>query len=198
MVLQLAAPTLDYNDTSLIVSWMSNSEETLDIIKYLVQVHMMYEDGTPATPIDPIEVSTAGISSSYNIQIERYLVAGHRFNCDVTAYSVDDNSIASPVSNTVVIGAAQATVPDFPRNIVAVAGPASATITWDTPVSVGEPEVIDYTVISIPDNKTQTVPVGTNTCTITGLKNGTSYKFQVFARNVNGISGTSAEITALE
>ena len=45
------------------------------------------------------------------------------------------------------------TVPDFPTNIVAVAGPASATITWEIPLSDGGSALTGYTVISTPDNK---------------------------------------------
>lgn len=89
------------------------------------------------------------------------------------------------------------TVPDFPTNIVAVAGPASATITWEIPLSDGGSALTGYTVISTPDNKIQTVDPWVYTYTMTGLKNGVSYTFQVFAQNEFGISGTSAAIIAL-
>jgi len=83
-------------------------------------------------------------------------------------------------------------VPDFPINIVAVAGPASAIITWEPPT--GESSITGYTVVSTPGNKT--IPLGpdVNTYTMTGLTNGVSYRFQVFTGSEIGMSGISSAI----
>ena len=89
------------------------------------------------------------------------------------------------------------TVPDFPTNIVAVPGPASATITWEIPLSDGGSAITGYIVISTPGNKLQTTTAEETFCTITGLSIGISYTFQVFAQNEIGMSGTSAAIIAL-
>ncbi len=89
------------------------------------------------------------------------------------------------------------TIPDFPINVVAVAGGASATITWEAPVSDGGSAITGYTIVSTPDNKSESVPANVLTYTMNGLKPGTAYRFQVFAQNAIGFSGTSAAVTAL-
>ena len=89
------------------------------------------------------------------------------------------------------------TVPDFPKNIVAAAGAGSATITWEAPESNGGSAITGYTIISTPDNKSASVAANLFTYTMTGLKPGTAYRFQVFAQNANGFSGTSNTITSL-
>ena len=86
-------------------------------------------------------------------------------------------------------------VPDFPTNIVAVAAPASAVITWGPPESDGGSPITGYTVVSTPGNKIQTVGPTVNSCTMTGLTNGISYTFQVVAENANGKSGVSSAAT---
>ena len=86
-------------------------------------------------------------------------------------------------------------VPDFPVNIVAVAGATTALVSWDPPASDGGSEITGYTVISTPDNKIQTVGADVFSVTMTGLKNGTAYTFQVFAINEIGMSGISSAVT---
>jgi hypothetical protein len=84
-----------------------------------------------------------------------------------------------------------ATIPGFPINIVAVAGPASASITWEAPVSDGGSTITGYTIQSTPGSKNETVAGDILTYTMIGLINGTSYTFRVFAENEVGLSETS-------
>ena len=86
-------------------------------------------------------------------------------------------------------------VPDFPINIVAVAAPTSANITWDPPTDTGESSITGYTVVSTPGNKTISVGPDVNTYTMTGLTNGIPYRFQVFAQTEIGMSGISNAVT---
>ena len=92
--------------------------------------------------------------------------------------------------------------PAAPSGVVAVAGDASASVTWLTPASNGS-AISSYTV-SVVDrpgkNCAFSVPVGEailNSCTIAGLVNGTGYSFTVSATNAIGTSIDSAPSVAV-
>jgi Fibronectin type III domain len=80
----------------------------------------------------------------------------------------------------------EVTVPGSPRNVVASAGDASATITWAEPSSNGNSPITGYEVKSTPGGVTKTTDGSTLTVTFTGLNNGTQYKFDVAAINAAG------------
>jgi len=86
-------------------------------------------------------------------------------------------------------------LPDFPRNILAVAGSNSAVISWDAPESNGGSAITGYRIISTPGNNIQDVGPSVYSYTMTGLTNAIGYKFQVFAINANGMSGISSPVT---
>ena len=72
--------------------------------------------------------------------------------------------------------------PSAPLNVTAVAGDASATVTWSSPTSTGSFPVTHYEVRSNPAGRSC---VATSLgCTIAGLINGTAYTFE--ARALNG------------
>ena len=83
--------------------------------------------------------------------------------------------------------------PLAPKTVTAVAGDASATVTWTAPAG----EVTGYTV-EVTNTKTGAVsslprvdPAGTS-LVATGLSNGTPYKFRVMATNTAGDGDFSA------
>ena len=82
-----------------------------------------------------------------------------------------------------------------PRDVVAVAGDASATITWAAPASPGSFPVSNYAVTSSPGGNT--CLTSTLTCTVTGLTNGTTYTFTVKALNGAGWSPDSSPSNAV-
>lgn len=84
--------------------------------------------------------------------------------------------------------------PGTPTNVVATGGFQQATVTWDVPASNGAP-ITSYTVLSSQGGGTCTNT--TNTCTVTGLQNGTSYSFEVYATNLAGPSLLSAYSNAV-
>jgi hypothetical protein len=85
--------------------------------------------------------------------------------------------------------------PGAPAAVNAVAGNASASVTWTPPVDSGSFPVDGYVVTASPGGRTCT-SVGT-TCTVTGLSNGTSYTLTVTASNAAGDGPTSARSNAV-
>lgn len=82
------------------------------------------------------------------------------------------------------------TAPTAPRSVKAVAGNASATVSWLAPKSTGGAAIKSYTVTSSPGAKTCTTSA--LKCTVSGLTNGTAYSFTVKAKNSKGTSPASA------
>ncbi len=85
--------------------------------------------------------------------------------------------------------------PSAPGSVTATAGDASATITWTAPTSLGSFPVTNYQVTSSPGG--QTCLTSTLTCTVTGLKNGTTYTFTVKALSGAGWGESSTPSNAV-
>jgi len=82
------------------------------------------------------------------------------------------------------------TTPNAPTDVVATAGNAQATVAFTPPVDNGGSSILEYTITSNPGGITKT---GTaSPIIVTGLTNGTAYKFSVTARNAAGQSDASA------
>ena len=89
------------------------------------------------------------------------------------------------IRNKPPVGIATA-VPQMPRNVKALVGDSSAIITFDAPVNVRTAQISTYVVKNLKsgaEKKSLTSPV-----VISGLKNGTSYNFAVYALNSIGPS----------
>lgn len=85
--------------------------------------------------------------------------------------------------------------PSAPINILVSPRSASAVVAWEPSTYDGGSEITGYRIVSVPDNKIQTVGPDITSVTMTGLKNGTSYTFRVFGVNAIGFSGQSNSIT---
>ncbi|MGY6500668.1 MAG: fibronectin type III domain-containing protein [Acidimicrobiales bacterium] len=83
------------------------------------------------------------------------------------------------------------TPPTAPRNVVAVAADARASVSWDAPARSGGSPVIRYTATATPEGRSCTT-TGARTCTIRGLTNGASYRVSVTAANAVGVGPASA------
>ncbi len=108
------------------------------------------------------------------------------------------NAIGSgPVSaSSASVTPAAATAPSAPTGVTAVAGNASAQVSWTAPANGGS-AITGYTVTSSPGGLTATVPGTTTTASVTGLTNGTAYTFTVKATNAIGTSATSTASTSV-
>lgn len=95
------------------------------------------------------------------------------------------------------------TTPSEPRNVTALAGNASATLTWTNPASTGNAPISGYRIEQSMGSGPWTVVTGANdgsrSHAMTGLSNGTSYRFRVAAINSvgTGAYATSPPVTPI-
>ena len=87
--------------------------------------------------------------------------------------------------------------PGAPTGAMAVAGDASASVSWLAPTSAGSFAVTDYEVASVPIGGSCLVKAPATSCEVTGLANGTSYTFTVRALNGAGWGAWSGPSNAV-
>ena len=119
------------------------------------------------------------------------LTNGTPYTFTVTATNAVGTGAASSPSTPVT----PITVPDAPTGVTAVAGNASASVSWSAPAFDGGSAVTGYTVTSSPGG--HTCSTATTTCTVNGLTNGTPYTFTVTATNTVGTGAASSPSTAV-
>jgi fibronectin type 3 domain-containing protein len=95
-----------------------------------------------------------------------------------------------------------ATVPGAPTNVTAVAGSAAATVSWTAPASNGGSPITGYVVrvytgTSTTPSTSATAAATATSLAVTGLGNGTSYRFDVAAVNAVGTGAASALTAAV-
>ncbi len=112
------------------------------------------------------------------------LTNGTSYTFTVVASNAVGDSAASAPSNPVTPHAIDP--PTAPRSPVATAGDQSATVTWLAPTSDGGGPIGSYTVTSHVGGFSETVPGTELSAMITGLTNGTAYRFRVVATNAAG------------
>ncbi|MEZ5247135.1 MAG: fibronectin type III domain-containing protein [Acidimicrobiales bacterium] len=113
------------------------------------------------------------------------LTAGETYAFTVAATNGIGTGPPSAASETVV-----ATAPDAPTGVIAVAGDATATVSWSAPVSDGGSPITIYTATAIPGGATCSTAVLLS-CTVTGLTNDIAHTFTVTATNAIGTSPAS-------
>jgi hypothetical protein len=119
------------------------------------------------------------------------LTNGRTYTCDVTATNVVGTGLASAASASAV----PATVPGAPTIGTATPGNAKARVVWTAPASNGGSPITGYVVTPYIGGVAQT-PVTFSSAatvqTVTGLTNGTAYRFRVAAINAVGTGAVSA------
>jgi len=79
-------------------------------------------------------------------------------------------------------------VPSPPTGVSATPGAGNAVINWTNAISSGGLSITGYIITSSPATTTATSAAGTSSFTFPGLTNGTSYTFNISARNSAGLS----------
>lgn len=98
-------------------------------------------------------------------------------------------------TTTLSITYSRPTVPGAPRSVSAVAGHASATVSFSAPISNGGAAITRYTATASPGGRTAT---GTRSpLVVPDLTNGTRYTFTVKATNAVGTGPSSAPSNAV-
>ena len=124
------------------------------------------------------------------------LVNGVTYQFEVLATNNLGSSQFSAPSNSVTPQAPSA--PGAPANVSAIAGNASATVSWAAPASDGGSPITSYTVSSFAGGAPSGVPAsvvggGQNAALVAGLTNGVTYTFSVHATNSVGDGSESVQ-----
>ncbi|WP_157519421.1 fibronectin type III domain-containing protein [Modestobacter sp. Leaf380] len=106
-----------------------------------------------------------------------------------TVVAVDGHGNVSPASAAVTVTPHDTTAPAAPTGVAGRAGDATATVSWQP---VGDADLASYRVLQ--DGVVVATVTGT-TATVSGLVNGTPYRFTVVA--VDGTGNASAESVAV-
>ncbi len=124
------------------------------------------------------------------------LTNGTAYHFTVVATNANGDGPASAASN-VVTPSAPATVPGTPTIGTVTRGNASVTVRWTAPASNGGSAITRYDVRVVNAANAQvgalrTAGAGATNLVVTGLTNGTTYRFQVRAVNAVGAGAYSA------
>jgi chondroitin AC lyase len=125
---------------------------------------------------------------------------GTAYTFSVSATNAQGNSVASALSNEVTPSEVLPPAPDYPENLIGIAGDQTVTLNWDA-----VPNTVSYAVYQYEGTTAPTKPsewnlvqssVTSATYAVTGLTNGTSYAFAVKAANTGGESDYSSVVIA--
>ncbi|MGQ0833128.1 MAG: FG-GAP-like repeat-containing protein, partial [Microthrixaceae bacterium] len=137
-------------------------------------------------------------ASTSTTQVVTGLTNGVAYRFKVRAWNAVGTSGFSAASNAV--SPAVPTAPGVPTIGAATAGNGQATVTWSPPASDGGSSIIGYVVTPYVGYVSQGPRYFASTATtqiVTGLTNGTTYRFKVRAWNAAGASGFSATSNAV-
>jgi len=108
------------------------------------------------------------------------------------------NSLGAGVASDAATAVIPSTVTDAPTSVSGTAnGVTSSTVTWTAPANTGGAAITGYKVEYAASPYSSYTVFNANTGTtstsisVTGLTNGTSYKFRVSATNLNGFGATA-------
>lgn len=172
------------------VSWSdSNNGAAADVSSYVIHIYYGASESTQEVPVSG--------GTSYTVP---GLTNGVSYTFAVAAKNVTGVSSLSAASDAVV----PRDVPSAPSGItgtpVVENGGQAVSVTWTTPVPNNGAAITRYYVTAVDATSGAAVTDTSGAAppiTVSGLTNGTAYKFRVAAENVAGIgpSGESAAVT---
>src|SRR5262249_51478377 len=141
-----------------------------------------FVNAIPGTTVVPTNAIVTGLTDGVSYQ---FIVAASN-SIGTSPYSLPSN-VVTPQAQT---------VPSAPTGVVALAGNASASVGWVTPVSNGGSNIKSYTVTALVSGASTgigaIVPAPASSLVVSGLTNGTAYTFVWKATNATGDSAPSA------
>ncbi len=143
-----------------------------------------------------ILVKTTTFNTPATTEIVTGLTNGTTYGFRAQAVNGVGTGAASKTSNMVT----PATTPPAPAIGIAIGGVSQATVSWTAPATNGGSAITGYVVTPYISGVAQTpVPFNTpaTTETVTGLTNGTSYRFSVQAVNVAGTGPSSGQTNTI-
>jgi hypothetical protein len=166
-------------NTSVSLSWLApSSNGGASLTQYLV-----YDRLTGSSTFALYATTTPSQTTS----TVTGLTNGQSYDLEVLAQNSVGTSTASNIASSTPY-----TVPGAPTGVTATSTVSQqASVSFVAPASNGGSAITLYTITSNPGNLTATTTVATTTV-VSGLTNGTSYTFTVFATNAAGNSATSS------
>lgn len=160
------------NEAAAVVSW--EQPETMRTISYY-RVRTI-ETGM-STYAGPEETETAIDGLAF----------GETYTFEVSAVGYSTESAPSVASNPIT----PLTVPNEPTDVRAVPGDTSVTLSWEPPAFVGGTPITHYFVRDLDSGEVMRVDEPATSLVVTGLTNGTAYRFEVWAVNARGASNSA-------
>ena len=133
--------------------------------------------------------STGSTATNYTV---RNLMNGQSYTFRVRAANSDGASGASNSQATTPT----ATEPDAPQNLRSTRGDEKVTLRWTAPASDGGEPITDYEYEQDSSGTWTSTGSAATSYAVTGLNNGQTYTFRVWAVNSIGASGASNQTTA--
>ena len=181
-----SAPAASAGNAEATITWAAASDIGGSAITgYTVTA---VEDATKTCTPSPATALTCTVTGLTN---------GTPYTFTLVARNVVGDSVASDPSNSAT--PATVTEPGKPAAPTAVAGDASATLTWVVATDTGGSDITGYTITAVEDATKSCTPTPATalTCSVTGLTNGTAYTFTLVATNAIGDSVDSDPSTAV-
>ena len=172
-----AAPAASAGNAEATITWAAASDTGGSAITgYTITT---VEDATKTCAPSPATALTCTVTGLTN---------GTPYTFTLVASNVVGSSVASDPSNAAT--PATVTEPGKPAAPTAVAGDASATVTWVAATDDGGSAITGYTITAVEDATKSCTPTPATalTCTVTGLTNDTDYTFTLVATNAIGDS----------